>query len=130
MLGKAWGERSSMDSSSDGREGSGSETLRLIIFRQSIVTYLLERVIRIGSVISKNVWAFRGITAGSGFATTELMIIMLRIVDKACRLYPLIMPTLFVDDLAADATAPAAMVVTQLGGFIETVAEFISDTKQ
>ena len=102
----------------------------LTILRLSIATYKLERVIRIGNVVSKSVWAYRGITAGSGFATTEMRIIMLRVVDRACKLYPMVGPTLFVDDLAADATAPATLVVQQLGGFIETVASFIEDTKQ
>ena len=102
----------------------------LKILRLSIATYLLERVIRIGSVVSKSVWALRGITAGSGFATLEMRIIMIRIVDEACRLYPMVAPTLFVDDLAADVTAPAALVVKQLGGFIETVAKFVDDTRQ
>ena len=88
----------------------------LKILRLSLATYLLERVIRIGSVVSKSVWAFRGITAGSGFATAEMRIIMLRIVDKACKLHPMVVPTLFVDDLAADVTAPADLVVKQRGG--------------
>ena len=102
----------------------------LTILRLSIATYKLERVIRIGNAVSKSVWAYRGITAGSGFATTEMRIIMLRVVDRACKLYPMVGPTLFVDDLAADVTAPATLVVQQLGGFIETVASFIEDTKQ
>ena len=80
----------------------------LKILRLSIATYLLERVIRIGSVISKIVWAFRGITDGSGFATTDMRLIMLRTVDKSCRLYPLIEPTLFVDDLAAGTSSSTA----------------------
>ena len=102
----------------------------LRVLRLSIATYLLERVIRIGRVVSKSVVAIRGITAGSGFATTEMRIIMIRIVDEACKLYPMIVPTLFVDDLATDVTAPAKFVVKQLGGVIETVAKFIDDTKQ
>ena len=102
----------------------------LRILRLSIATYRLERVIRIGKVISKGVTAARGITAGSGVATTEMRIIMIRIVDKACRLFPMVSPTLFVDDLAADVTAPEKHVVQQLGGFIETVADFIHRTGQ
>ena len=100
----------------------------LKILRLSMATYLLERVIRIGKVISKSVWAIRGITAGSGFATTEMRVILIRIVDKTCKLYPMVTPTLFVDDLAADVTAPAKALTQQFGGFIETFAEFISGT--
>ena len=50
---------------------------------------------------------------------------MIRIVDKACSLYPMVVSTLFVDDLASDVTAPAKHVVQQLGGFIETIADFV-----
>ena len=102
----------------------------LRILRLSIATYRLERVIRIGKVVSKGVTAVRGITAGSGFATTEMRIIMIRIVDKACRMFPMVAPTLFVDDLAADVTAPEKHVVQQLRGSIETVADFIHRTGQ
>ena len=38
----------------------------LRILRLSIATYQLKRVLRVGSVISKCVWAVTGITAGSG----------------------------------------------------------------
>ena len=41
----------------------------LKILRLSIATYQLMRVIRIGKVVSKAVYAITGITAGSGFAT-------------------------------------------------------------
>ena len=64
----------------------------LRILRLSIATYKMERVIRIGNVVSKSVWAFRGITAGSGFATTEMRLIMIRVVDRACKLHPLVVP--------------------------------------
>ena len=42
----------------------------------------------------------------------------------------MVAPTLFFDDLAAGVTARAKQVVQQLGGFIETVAEFVSGTGQ
>ena len=102
----------------------------LKLFRLSIATYQLMRVIRIGKVVSKVVYAITGITAGSGFATTELRLVMIRVIDRALTLYPTITPTLFVDDLAATVCAPVKHVVKQLGGFIEYVADFISETKQ
>ena len=69
----------------------------LKILRLSMATYAVERVIRIGKVVSKGVWAIRGITVGSGFATTEMRVILIRIIDKACKLYHMVVPTLFVD---------------------------------
>ena len=84
----------------------------------------------IGGVVSHSVVALRGITAGSGFATAEMRLIMIRAVDAAIKLFPRVNPTLFVDDLAADMTGPTNHVVDQLGGFIEEVALFIKDTNQ
>ena len=96
----------------------------------SIATYQLMRVIRIGKVVSKAMYAITGITAGSGFATSEMRLVMIRVIDRTLKLYPTITPTLFVDDLAAAVCAPAKHAVKQMGGFIEYVADFITDTKQ
>ena len=74
----------------------------LRLLRLSIATYQLKRVIRVGSVISKVVMAATGITAGSGFATAEMRLVMVRVIDRALTLFPTITPTLFVDDLAAE----------------------------
>ena len=83
-----------------------------------------------GAVMSKVVWEITGITAGSGFATTEMRLVMIRVIDRALTLYPTITPTLFVDDLAAAVCAPAKLAVNQMGGFIEYIADFITGTKQ
>ena len=102
----------------------------LRLLRLSLSTYLLKRVLRIGGVVSQCMVAFRGITAGSGFATTEMRVILIRIIDRALLVHPMVNPTLFVDDLAADMTAPHKHIVERLGGFIEMVADFIHDTGQ
>ena len=102
----------------------------LWILRLSIATYRLGRVVRIGSVVSKMLMALTGITAGSGFATSEMRLVLIRVIDRALTLYPTITPTLFVDDLAAAVCAPAKHAIKQMGGFIEYVAAFIFDTKQ
>ena len=90
--------------------------------------YLLKRVIRIGKVVSMILFAQRGITAGSGFATTEMRVILIRAIDFALKLHPMVTPTLFVDDLAADMCALVKHIVARLGGFIDVVATFIKDT--
>jgi len=102
----------------------------LKLLRLSIATYQLKRVIRVGAVVSKVVSAITGITAGSGFATTEMRLVMIRVIDRALSLYPTITPTLFVDDLAAAVCAPAKLAINQMGGFIEYIADFIAGTKQ
>ena len=102
----------------------------LKMLRLSIAAYQLKRVIRVGAVVSRFVSAVTGITAGSGFATSEMRLVMIRVIDRALTLYPTIMPTLFVDDLAAAVCAPTKLAIDQMGGFIEYVAEFIVYTGQ
>ena len=69
------------------------------------------------------VWAVRGMTAGSGFATTEMRLVMINLVDKALRLHPSVSPTLFVDDLAASSAGPDKWIKRELGGFIIVVVK-------
>ena len=102
----------------------------LKVLRLSIAVYKLARVIRISGTVSHGVWAWRGITAGSAFATTEMRIVLINVVDRAMQLYPRVNPVLFVDDLAAEMTGPAEHIVEQLGGFIEHIADFIGETGQ
>lgn len=68
----------------------------------SVATYRLLRVIRVGQVISLVIVAARGITAGSGTATTEMRALMLDVVDAAYRVFPQVAPRVVVDDIAAD----------------------------
>ena len=65
----------------------------LWLLRLSIATYKMTRVIRIRKVVSQVVRAFKGITAGSGFATTEMRVVIIHLVDKAKALYPAVTPT-------------------------------------
>ena len=61
--------------------------------------------------------------AGSGNATSEMRLVMIDIVDQALLAYPLVRPTLFVDDLSAEVVAKDAMIKRQLVGFILTVCK-------
>ena len=89
----------------------------LRLLRLSLEVYKLKRVIRIGGVVSKCLVAIRGITAGSGLATTEMRLVLVRAVDRQLNLHPQVNPTLVVDDLAADMIAPGKHIVKELGGF-------------
>lgn len=91
----------------------------LRLLRLSIATYQLKRVIRVGSVIPKVVMATTGITAGSGFATEEMRLVTVRVIDRALTLFPTITPTLFVDDLVAEVCAPARHARRQMGGQVQ-----------
>ena len=54
----------------------------LLFVRLSLQTYLLKRVIRIRKMVSIEVQAYRGITAGSGSAVTEMKLVIIRIILK------------------------------------------------
>lgn len=65
----------------------------LRVLRLSVAGYKFSRIIRIGGgVVSHSVIALRGITAGFGFATSEMRLVMLRAVDTAVRLFPRVNP--------------------------------------
>jgi hypothetical protein len=66
----------------------------------------MSRVVRVKKVVSGLSWAYRGMTAGSGFATTEMRVVMINLVEKALLAHPSVSPTVFVDDLAADSAGP------------------------
>ena len=53
------------------------------MLRLSIATYRLPRVIRVGKSYSVLILALQGITAGSGLATTEMKLCMLRNIKRA-----------------------------------------------
>ena len=58
-------------------------------------------------------------------ATTEMRLAMLRKVERARSFFPMVIPTLFVDDLSAECTGPKKVILEQLVPFIEMVAEDI-----
>lgn len=74
-------------------------------------------------VVSSLIWAYRGMTAGSGFATTEMRVVMINLVETALRAHPSVVPTIFVDDLAAESMGPNGWITSELGGFITVVVQ-------
>ena len=94
----------------------------LWFIRLSLETYLLKRVIRVRKVVSMEVRAVRGITAGSGSAVTEMKLVMINIILKGMQAFPTVIPSCFVDDLSAEMTGPEDHVEAELGGFIMHVA--------
>ena len=60
----------------------------LWLIRLAVATYKLQRVVRVGAAVSDIVVAMRGIVAGSGLATTEMRLAMIRIVDRAVTFSP------------------------------------------
>ena len=89
----------------------------------------MPRTLRIGEVYSGLVWACRGVTAGSGNATTEMKIMMIDIVDGALKVYPHIEPTLFVDDLSAERMAGEKVMLKDVIGFTMHFSKAIVDSE-
>jgi hypothetical protein len=99
------------------------------ILRLSIATYRMPRVVRIGQVVSYVQRATRGITAGSGFATTEMKLVMIPIVDEAVEQYKQVEPTLFVDDLSVEVVGPFKSLPSIIAGFVKVVAKGIIESE-
>ena len=74
-------------------------------------------------------WAVRGITAGSGLATTELRVLMMHVVDVAYAAQPTVTPSLYVTDLSAEATGPAAHVAKLLADFTLKVCDALTGNR-
>lgn len=66
----------------------------LRILKLSLAAYRLLRVLGVSSVIAEGVIAVRGLTAGSGFAQSEMMISMVHAVERALAAHPQAQPTL------------------------------------
>ena len=55
----------------------------LMTLRLSLAAYAMGRMLKVGEALSQVVAPTRGITAGSGTATTEMRILMIHVVDAA-----------------------------------------------
>ena len=100
---------------------------RFGFIKLSLQAYKLKRVIKIRMVVSKEVQAHRGITAGSGTATIEMRLVMIRIIVRAKKAHPTVVPSCFVDDLSAEMIGPDHRIEEDLGGFILNVAQSICE---
>jgi hypothetical protein len=83
----------------------------LWLLRMSLAAYRLPRTIGVDGCFSRLIVAARGITAGSCFATSELRLLLLDVVDSAYKRYLTIDLTLYVDDLTIACSGPAEVVV-------------------
>jgi hypothetical protein len=98
----------------------------LWLIRLAIATYKLQRVLRVGSAVSDLIIAMRGIVAGSGLATTEMRLAMMRIVDRAVAFSPASAFTLFVDDLGIELAGGPRWVEKQLAAVTLLVCDAIT----
>ena len=78
---------------------------------------------------SKEVQAYRGVTAGSGTATIEMRLVMIRIILRAKKAHPTVVPSCFVDDLSAEMIGPDDYVLRELAGFVRHVARNFAEAE-
>ena len=98
------------------------------LLRLSLAAYRLPRTIGVDGVYSRTIVASRGITAGSGFATTELRVLLIDIIDDTYRLYPAIQLAVYVDDITPYTHGPdPAWVVTQVAGVTDHLVHVLED---
>ena len=87
----------------------------LTFLRLCLQAYRLARSVGIAGLYSKLIVATRGITAGSGSATTELRILLLSLIRVVSRQWPEVMLTLYVDDLSIAMSGLALKVALTVG---------------
>ena len=81
------------------------------ILKLSVKAYLLGRVIIVDGVASPLIWAERGITAGSVFATIELRVLLISCMDRLVYRFPSVALTVYVDDTGLEVIGPARMAI-------------------
>ena len=91
------------------------------MLRLSIAAYKLMRVVRVGTTVSIEVAAIRGITVGSGMATTEMRIMLINIFDVAIAVHPMVVITVYVDDISGEIPALDDHIVKELGDCISEI---------
>ncbi len=83
----------------------------LSVLRLAIAAYTLPRTVAVDGAHSRPVVAERGITAGSGLATFELRMLLIRMLDNVARKHPNVGLTICVDDSTFECTGTSRAVV-------------------
>ena len=119
-------------------EAAAKAGYNLVILRLSLAAYRLTRVLSIEGVFSRKIKATRGITAGSGFATGELKLLLLGLM-RALQVFwsEQLNCKLFVDDLTLAASGQPAQLVQLMIVVTDFVVQWmeqrlkmqVSDTK-
>ena len=110
----------------------------LALLKMSLEAYRLQRTVGICGKYSRLIHATRGITAGSAFATTELRVLLTRLVRRTLESWHCTLRiTLYVDDLTLSARGDRSAVVETLGAATDFVVNglqnelgFIVSTKK
>ena len=107
-------------------EAAKAKGYSLTVLRLSLAAYRLARAIGISGVFSRIVVASRGITAGSGFATTELRILLYDIVTEVrCRWKGVLSIKMYVDDITLAASGAPKQIVRAMREALSRITEVI-----
>ena len=100
-----------------------------IVLQLSLAAYRLKRTIGIDGVYSRTIVATRGITAGSGFATSELRVLMLDLIYALqARWAGIIVTKVYVDDLTLAASGLPQKVIRELAQAIDFAVHVLEDS--
>lgn len=101
----------------------------MAILRLSIAAYRLCRAIGVDGVYSRFITANRGITAGSGFATSELRVLMLDLIRVVqARWANVVFTKVYVDDLTLSVSGQPQKVIRELAQAIDFAVHILEDS--
>ena len=100
----------------------------LALLRLSVPSYRLPRSVGLDGVQSAPMTATRGITAGSGFATTELRILMQDVVLRTLAEWgPTIGLMLYVDDLTVETSGTPAEAARKCAAAVDFIIDILEN---
>ena len=100
----------------------------LCVLILSLAAYRLQRSAGVNGVYSRMLRATRGITAGSGFATSELRLLLLdMMLELQRRWVPVLNAMLYVDDLTLSATGQPGTIVPLMSNAVAFVTSTIEE---
>ena len=94
----------------------------VFVLRLCISAYRLGRVVLVCGVVSNVIFASRGITAGAVHATTELRLLLIRIMDDISYRVPFLIITLYVDDSSFEAVGSKKVVIAAVSKAVQLFA--------
>ena len=99
----------------------------LVVLRLSLAAYKLGRAVGIDGAFSRRICARRGITAGSGFATTELRLLLQGVIERLQQRWTAacVGIKLYVDDLTLTVTGTPQFVARLLKAVVDFVIDIL-----
>jgi hypothetical protein len=98
----------------------------LVTLRLSLAAYRMPRSVGVDGSYSRFIIASRGITAGSGFATHELRVLLMDPVEAANKAWPHVQITVYVDDFTLEvAHESRAVTAHMVAGATDLVVKYL-----